>query len=109
MSWIVAWGVLALTSAALAGFVAAWKNRDYSFWMAWCFLLPPLLLWLVIMPKQVCPRRRRPTVAEVDHVPRLARVTRQRRAPDRPSPSWVGAHRRSLSTGHPHWTYWRPG
>lgn len=68
MSWIVAWGLAAMVSAALAGFVAGWKNRDYSFWMAWCFIFPPLLLWLVLMPKHKGPRPRRPTVDELEHL-----------------------------------------
>jgi hypothetical protein len=46
----------------LAGLVAGWKNRDYSFWMAWCFVVPPLLLWLFVMPKFKGSRPRRPTL-----------------------------------------------
>lgn len=67
MNWIVAWGLAAIVSAVLAAFLAAWKNRDYSFWMAWCFILPPLLIWLLLMPKHVGPRRRRPSLDEIDH------------------------------------------
>lgn len=68
MNWIVAWGLAAIVSAGLAGLVAAWKNRDYSFWMAWCFILPPLLLWLLVMPKHAGPRRRRRSLDEIDHL-----------------------------------------
>ena len=63
---IVIWGVAAILTAALAGFAAGWKNRDYSFWMAWCFLLPPLLLVLLLMPKRQGPRPRRPSLDEID-------------------------------------------
>lgn len=65
---IVIWGLAAITAAALAGFVAGWKNRDYSFWMAWCFLVPPLLLWLLLMPKKQGPRPRRPSLDELDRI-----------------------------------------
>lgn len=65
---IVIWGLAAITAAALAGFVAGWKNRDYSYWMAWCFLVPPLLLWLIFMPKRQGPRPRRPSLDDLDRV-----------------------------------------
>lgn len=68
MTVIAIWGVGAMLAAALAGFVANWKNRDYSFWMAWCFVLPPLLIWLFIMPKRQGPRPRRPSLDELDHL-----------------------------------------
>jgi len=65
---IVIWGLAAMSAAALAGFVAGWKNRDYSFWMAWCFLVPPLLIWLFFMPKRQGPRPRRPSLDEIDRI-----------------------------------------
>ena len=65
---IVFWGLAAIVAAALAGFLAGWKNRDYSFWMAWCFLLPPLVLWLAVMPKKQGPRPRRPSLDELDRI-----------------------------------------
>lgn len=68
MNWIVAWGVIAIVAAVLAGFLAAWKNRDFSFWMAWTFIVPPLLIWLLFMPKHVGPRKRRPTLDELDRM-----------------------------------------
>lgn len=68
MNWIVAWGVLAIVSAALAGFLASWKNRDYSYWMAWTFIVPPLVVWLLLMPKRVGPRKRRPSLDELDRM-----------------------------------------
>lgn len=64
---IVIWGVLALVSAIAAGLLAGWKNRDYSFWMAWGFIIPviPLLL-LMMMRKRAGPRPRRPSLDEDD-------------------------------------------
>jgi hypothetical protein len=41
---IVWWGLIALGGLAIAGVLAGVKNRDVSFWMGWCFLLPPLAL-----------------------------------------------------------------
>ena len=43
---IVVWGIFAIAAAALAGVLAGVKNRDYSFWMAWSFVFPPLVLVL---------------------------------------------------------------
>lgn len=59
MAYIVYWGLSALAAAAVAGILAGVKNRDYSFWMAWCFLVPPLVLVLLVLPraKGVRPRR----------------------------------------------------
>lgn len=64
---IVIWGLAALVSAILSGILAGWKNRDYSFWMAWGFIipiLPPLLL--LLMPKRHGPRPRRPSLDDDD-------------------------------------------
>lgn len=65
-AYIVIWGLAAIAAASLAGFAAGWKNRDYSFWMAWCFLFPPLILWLLLMPKKQGIRPRRPSLDELD-------------------------------------------
>ena len=48
---IVVWGAAAIAASVLAGFLAGVKNRDLSFWMAWCFLVPPLVLWLTLAPQ----------------------------------------------------------
>jgi membrane protein implicated in regulation of membrane protease activity len=60
---IAIWGVTAIVSAALAGIVAGIKNRDYSFWIAITFLLPPVLLILVLLPR-LKERRMQPPVSE---------------------------------------------
>lgn len=41
---IVVWGALAVTGAVIGGVLTGVKNRDVSAWIAWCFLLPPLVL-----------------------------------------------------------------
>jgi hypothetical protein len=63
---IVIWGLVAVGASMLAGLVSGWKNRDYSFWMAWCFLVPPLLLWLIVMPKFKGPRPRQPKLDSLE-------------------------------------------
>jgi len=52
IAWIVIWGTIALAAALLAGVVAANKNRSSSVWIAWCFVFPPLLLLLWLMPRR---------------------------------------------------------
>ncbi|MFA5948891.1 MAG: hypothetical protein WC807_01265 [Hyphomicrobium sp.] len=63
---IAAWGIVSIAVAVLAGFLASVKNRDISFWMAWCFLVPPLVIWLLLLPKRVGPRPRRATLDDLD-------------------------------------------
>lgn len=64
---IVVWGLVALVSSILSGLLAGWKNRDYSFWMAWGFIIPLLTpLLLLLIPRHVGPRPRRPTLDEDD-------------------------------------------
>lgn len=63
---ILIWSIVAFGAALMAAFLASWKNRDYSFWAAWCFLLPPLLLVLALLPKNVGPTPRQPTLDQLD-------------------------------------------
>ncbi len=48
--------------------LAGMKNRDYSFWGAWCFVLPPALIVLLLLPKNAGPRPRRATLDEEDRM-----------------------------------------
>jgi len=66
MAYIVYWGLSALAAAAVAGILAGVKNRDYSFWMAWCFLVPPLVIMLALLPRLSGTRPRRPSLDEED-------------------------------------------
>jgi hypothetical protein len=59
---IVIWGLTAIGSAVIAGVLAGIKNRDYSFWIAWCFVLPPLVLFLLLLPRYEGPRPKRPSL-----------------------------------------------
>ena len=66
MTGIVIWGLTSIAAAIIGGGLAGMKNRDYSFWMAWCFLVPPLVVWLLLMPRLSGPRPRRPTLDELE-------------------------------------------
>ena len=63
---IAYWGVIAIVSSVLAAIVAGMKRRDHSFWAAWSFLFPPMLLILLVMPSNKGPRLRRPSIDEVE-------------------------------------------
>jgi hypothetical protein len=63
---IAIWGVVAIACAIVAGIVAGMKRRDHSFWAAWSFLVPPMLLLLLLMPTNRGPRPRRPGIDEVE-------------------------------------------
>lgn len=63
---VAIWGVVALASALIGGLVASAKGRDHSFWAAWGFLVPPMLLILLVMPSRKGPRPRRPTLDELE-------------------------------------------
>jgi hypothetical protein len=63
---IVIWGLVAIASAVIGGIVAGAKRRDHSFWAAWSFLFPPMLLVLVLMPANKGPRPRKPGIDELE-------------------------------------------
>jgi hypothetical protein len=63
---IVVWGFLAISCAALAGVLAGIKNRDYSSWMAWTFVFPPLVLVLALLPSIKGPPPRHTSLDEED-------------------------------------------
>ncbi|MEE9547177.1 MAG: hypothetical protein V3V65_06740 [Hyphomicrobium sp.] len=66
VGWIAIWGLIAISAAVLGGVLAGIKNRDYSFWIAWCLVLPPLLILVAILPKRTGERLRRPSLDEQD-------------------------------------------
>jgi hypothetical protein len=63
---IAYWGIAAIASAILAAIIAGMKRRDHSFWAAWSFLFPPMLLILLVMPSNKGPRPRRPSLDEAE-------------------------------------------
>lgn len=66
MQWILIWAASALSAAGLASVFAWQKNRGYSYWVAWCFLIPPLVIWLMLMPSNKGTRPRQPSLDEID-------------------------------------------
>jgi len=63
---IALWGLVAIGSAIAGGLVAAARNRDHSWWAAWCFVFPPMIVVLFLLPRNTGPRPRRPTLDEED-------------------------------------------
>ena len=63
---IAIWGLVAIASAIIGGIVAGIKRRDHSFWAAWSFLFPPMLLVLLLMPSNKGPRPRKPGLDELE-------------------------------------------
>ena len=63
---IAIWGIIALSAAVAAGIIAAARNRDHSWWAAWCFVLPPMLIVLLLLPRNTGPRPQRPSLDEDD-------------------------------------------
>ena len=71
VKFIAVWGVASIIAAFLAGILAGMKRRDHSFWAAWSFLFPPMLLILLVMPSNKGPRPRRPGIDEQEQGLRL--------------------------------------
>ncbi len=71
MKYIVIWAAVSFLAAAIAGYLCARKNRDYSAWMAWAFIIPPSIFILMLLPKFKGERPRRPTLDEEDRRPFL--------------------------------------
>ena len=66
MTWIVIWGASASFTGVVGFFLASAKNRDSSAWAAWCFLLPPLLIALLLTRTNPGARPRQPKLDELD-------------------------------------------
>ena len=56
MKIIAIWGLTAISASLIAGVLAGIKHRDVSYWMGWCFVLPPMLIALALIPKLPQPR-----------------------------------------------------
>ena len=64
MGGIVIWGGVAVVSGIVGGLLAGAKNRDYSSWIAWCLVLPPLVFVLLLLPCYQGLRPRQPRLDE---------------------------------------------
>lgn len=67
MEVILIWGGVATCCAVLAFIFASQKNRDASSWAAWCFLVPPLVIWVMLMRRNSGPRPPRRPLDDLDH------------------------------------------
>lgn len=59
-------GVTMLAGAAIAGILAHVKNRDYSVWMGWGFLFPPIIIYYFLLSPKAGQRPRQPSLDEID-------------------------------------------
>ena len=66
LMWSTIWGACALAGAAISGVLAGMKNRDYSVWMGWGFLFPPVVLYFLFLPRRGGRRPRQPTFDELN-------------------------------------------
>ena len=66
ITYIVVWGFVSIAASLLAGIVAGVKNRDVSYWMGWCFVLPPMIVALLLLSGLKEPRPKRPSDADDD-------------------------------------------
>ena len=63
---IVGVGAVMLLGGLAGGIIAGFKNRDFSFWIAWGFLFPPSILIVLLLPALKGPRPRRRSLEEED-------------------------------------------
>lgn len=66
MAYVVFWGITAILAGALGFILAGMKNRNASAWAAWCFLLPPLVIAVLLAPRNPGPKPRAPKLDELD-------------------------------------------
>jgi hypothetical protein len=55
--WITGLATAAFFSSLAAGIISRRKRRNQMFWMIFCFVLPPVLALLILLPKGRGPRR----------------------------------------------------
>ena len=53
VQFVAVYGTCSIVAAAIAWVVAAVKRRDYHYWVPLTFFLPPALLFLVLLPKNI--------------------------------------------------------
>ncbi len=62
------YGIASLVAALAAYVIASAKRRNYEAWAFWCFLLPPLVIALLFMPRLGPGERYRPLTDDDDDV-----------------------------------------
>jgi 4-amino-4-deoxy-L-arabinose transferase-like glycosyltransferase len=65
--FVAIYGLIALTAMLVACVLAVIKKRDWSYWMTITLLFPPVLILLLVMPKNPGPRPRREGLDEQEH------------------------------------------
>lgn len=71
-AWIAYYALITIAALGL-GLVLGWaKNRDAQHWAFTCFLFPPALILLILLPRHAGPRPKRLSWDE-DHKRSLAR------------------------------------
>lgn len=66
MEGILLWAAIAVVAGILGGILAGYKNRGYSTWIAWCFLIPPLVIVLLLLPVNKGERPSAPKLDDLD-------------------------------------------
>jgi hypothetical protein len=61
VQYIAIWGIVSIVASLSAGAIAAWKNRHVSYWMGWCFIVPPMIIALLLIPALKAPRHQPPS------------------------------------------------
>lgn len=51
IKYIALWGLVSIAAAIAGGIIASVKRRDHSAWAAWCFVLPPLVIVIALLPR----------------------------------------------------------
>jgi hypothetical protein len=72
IKYIAIWGVVSIAAAIIGGILAGVKRRDHSAWAAWCFVLPPLLIVIALLPKNKGPLPPRRSLDDDDRERELA-------------------------------------
>ena len=63
---IALWGLGSMLASLIGGIAAYRKRRDHSAWAAWCFVFPPLLIWVLLLGRNPGVRPRQPTLDDED-------------------------------------------
>lgn len=66
VKWIVIWAAVATLAAIAGAIIAHIKNRNSSTWAAWGFLIPPVVLALLLLPRNRGARPVQPSFDDQD-------------------------------------------
>ena len=63
---VAVWGLAMIICAGVALFVAPYRGRNGQNWAFWCFLVPPALGLLFLLPVRIAPIRVRAAIDKDD-------------------------------------------